>query len=65
MLDDRAARRCAVAHGIPVIGSLVVVLRSKKNRQIDKARPLVKELIAAGLFLGDEFAERALERVGE
>lgn len=31
VLDDRAARRCAIAHGIPVIGSLGVVLRSKKS----------------------------------
>ena len=65
VLDDRAARRCAVAHGIAVIGSLGVVLRSKNNRQIDKARPLVKELIAAGMFLDDEFADRALASVGE
>ena len=58
-------RRCAVAHGIAVIGSLGGVLRSKNNRQIDKARPLVKELIAAGMFLDDEFADRALASVGE
>ena len=65
VLDDRAARRCAVAHGIAVIGSLGDVLRSKNNRQIDKARPLVKELIAAGMFLDDEFADRVLAIVGE
>lgn len=65
VLDDQAARRCAVAHGIPVIGSLGVVLRSKKNRHIDRARPLVKELIAAGMFLDDEFVDRVLEAVGE
>jgi predicted nucleic acid-binding protein len=31
VLDDRAARRCAIAYGIHVIGSLGVVLRSKKK----------------------------------
>lgn len=65
VLDDRAARRCAVAHGVSVIGTLGVVLRSKKNQQIDRARPLVKELIAAGMFLDDEFVDRALASVGE
>lgn len=65
VLDDRAARRCASAHDLPVIGSVGVVLRSKKNRQIDRARPLVKELIAAGMFLDDEFVDRVLESVGE
>ena len=65
VLDDRAARRCAVAHNVPVIGTLGVVLRSKKNRQIESARPLMTELIAAGVFLDDEFMDRALASVGE
>jgi predicted nucleic acid-binding protein len=65
VLDDRAARRCAVAHNVPVIGTLGVVLRSKKNREIDRARPLVKDLIAAGMFLDDEFVDRVLASIGE
>lgn len=65
VLDDRAARRCAVAHGVPVIGTLGVVLRSKKNRQIESARSLVQELIAAGMFLDDEFVDGVLARIGE
>lgn len=65
MLDDRAARRCAAAHGIRVIGSLGVVLRAKNHRQIDFARPVVKALIAAGMFLNDEFENHALASVGE
>ena len=65
VLDDRAARRCAVAHGISVIGSLGVVLRAKKNLHVDRARPLVQELIAAGMFLEDKFVDRVLESIGE
>ena len=49
VLDDRAARRCAGAHGIPVIGSLGVVLRSKKHRHIERTRPLIEDLIGAGM----------------
>ncbi|MEX1128773.1 MAG: DUF3368 domain-containing protein [Vicinamibacterales bacterium] len=65
VLDDRAARRCAVAHNVPVIGTLGVVLRSKRNRKIESARPLVTELIAAGMFLDDEFVDRVLASIGE
>jgi predicted nucleic acid-binding protein len=65
VLDDRAARRCAVAHNVPVIGTLGVVLRSKRNRLTERVRPLVKELIAAGMFLDDEFVERILASIGE
>ena len=65
VLVDRAARRCAVAHNVPIIGTLGVVIRSKENRLIERARPLVKELIAAGMFLDDEFVERILASIGE
>jgi predicted nucleic acid-binding protein len=65
VLDDRAARRCAVSHGISVIGSLGVVLRAKKGRKIDRARPVIEGLIAAGMFLDDEFVGRVLSSVQE
>ena len=65
VLDDRAARRCAAAHNVPVIGTLGVVLRAKKNRRIESARPLVKELIAAGMFLDEEFVDRVMASIGE
>lgn len=65
VLDDRAARRCAAAHGVAVIGSLGVVLRSKKKRHVDRARPLIDDLIAAGMFVDYEFIRRALENVAE
>jgi predicted nucleic acid-binding protein len=64
-LDDLAARRCAVAHHVSVIGTLGVVMRSKRNHQIENARPLVEELIAAGMFLDDEFVDRVLASIGE
>ena len=65
VLDDRAARRCALGHGIRVIGSLGVVLRSKRSGHIDRARPLIADLIGAGMFLDDRFVARALAAVGE
>jgi predicted nucleic acid-binding protein len=65
VLDDRAARRCAAAHDVPVIGTLGVVLRAKKAGRVRNARPLVKELVAAGMFLGDEFVEGVLVSIGE
>ena len=65
VLDDRAARRCALVHGVPVIGTLGVVLRAKRTRQIESARSLVQELIAAGMFLDDEFVEAGLASMDE
>jgi predicted nucleic acid-binding protein len=65
VLDDRAARRCAAAHNVPVIGTLGIVLRSKQKRLIESARPLVSKLIATGMFLEDEFVDRVLASVRE
>ena len=55
---DRVARRCAAVHGVPVIGTLGLVLRSKQKRLIESARPIVNELVAAGMFLDDGFVDR-------
>ena len=65
VLDDRAARRCAAAHNVPVIGSLGVALRCKRCGLIDKARPLLLRLIEAGMYLDERFLEDALNTVGE
>ena len=65
VLDDRAARRRAAAHDVQVIGTLGVVLRAKKRGQVERARPLVKKLVAAGMFMGDEFVEGVLASIGE
>jgi predicted nucleic acid-binding protein len=65
VLDDRAARRCAAAHNVPVIGTLGMVLRLKEKRLIESARPLVSELVAAGMFLDDDFVDGVLASVGE
>jgi predicted nucleic acid-binding protein len=64
-LDDRAARRCAAAHNVSVIGTLGIVMRSKQKGLIESTRPLVSELIATGMFLDDKFVDRVLASVGE
>ena len=65
VLDDREARACALAHSLPLIGTLGIVLRAKKRGFIPAARPLVDELRAAGSFLDDELVAQALAQVGE
>ena len=65
VLDDLAARRCAAAHGLAVIGSLGVVLRSKQRGLLDEARPWVTKLIGVGMFMDSRLLDLALESVGE
>ena len=65
VVDDRMARRCIDAHGLQVIGSVGIALRARRTGLIKAARPLVYDLISAGLYLDIAFAENALALVGE
>jgi predicted nucleic acid-binding protein len=64
-MDDLAARRCAQTLGIPVRGTLGLVLLGKKNGQLVAARPLLESLRRAGMSLSDSVMDRALRLVGE
>ena len=65
VLDDLAARRCAMAHGVAVIGTLGIVLRSKQRGSIDRAKPWITKLMNAGMFVDSELLDRVLSVAGE
>ena len=65
IVDDLAARRCAHALGIPVRGTLGLVLLGKRSGQLAAARPVLESLRAAGMYLSDSVMNRALAMVGE
>lgn len=65
VIDDLAGRRCAQALGIPVRGTLGIVLLGKRRGLIEQARPVVDELRAMGMHLSDAVADRALALVDE
>ena len=65
VLDDAAARTCAKALGIQVIGTLGVVLRAKRKAIISSAADVLKALRVAGLRLDDNIIRSALEGIGE
>jgi len=65
ILDDRAARRCAQALGVPLIGTLGLVLRAKHRGQIAAARPILRKLQEVGMYLSSRIVESALLLVGE
>jgi predicted nucleic acid-binding protein len=65
VLDDLQARRCARDLGIPVLGTLGVILRAKRRGDIVAARPLVEELLRQGLYLSESLVRAALAEVEE
>lgn len=62
VLDDAEARRCARTVGVPVMGSLAVVIDAARKKLIPKAGPVLLDLRQAGIYLADSLIREALLR---
>ena len=65
VIDDLTGRKCAASLGIPVIGTLGIVLRARRQGKIPAARTVVEDLLRGGMFLSRALLDRALALVGE
>jgi hypothetical protein len=65
VLDDEAGRRVAATLGLPVIGTLGVVLLAKQEGVIDAVRPLVDALTAVNFHLSPQLVARMLRDADE
>jgi len=65
VLDDAEARAAAKVHGVPLTGTLGVILRARQAGLIPEARPLVEQLIKEGSWLAPDLVRQALQRLGE
>lgn len=57
--------RCALAHRIPVRGTLGLALLAKRHGKIAAARPLLELMRQQGMYLSDTVLDRALALIGE
>ncbi len=64
IIDDLAGRKCAASLNIPVRGTLGIVLVAKQRGLIPKARSVIEDMMAAGLYLSRKVVDEALSRVG-
>ncbi len=65
ILDDAAARRCAVALGLVVRGTLSLVVDAKQQGVISSAAPLIEDIRRAGLYVSQRLVRSVLASVGE
>lgn len=65
LIDERQGRLTARSMGIPVIGTLGVLVAAKEKGAIEAVGPLLDALRGSGLWLSDEIMARVLARVGE
>ncbi len=60
ILDDLAARNCAQVFGLPVTGTLGVLIRAKRAGFVPALRPEIDRLVLAGSLLSPSVIENAL-----
>jgi len=65
IIDDLAARRCAMTFRIPFRGTLGLVLAGKRRGRFPLARPVLEDLRRGGMYLSDRTLDKALALVGE
>ncbi len=65
ILDDRAARKCAAVHSMQVRGTLGGILAARHHEFIPAAKPVIEELLRAGLHVDRELIANALRLVNE
>ena len=65
VIDDAAARRCAHALDVPVIGTLGVLVRAKQAGHVKSVAATLRAMKSAGLYIDDRTVEAALKRIGE
>lgn len=65
ILDERLARRKASLLGIPVIGTLGILLMAKNDGYIQQVTPFLSELEKTSFRISDEVKFKVLAKAGE
>ncbi|MEM9997513.1 MAG: DUF3368 domain-containing protein [Bacteroidota bacterium] len=65
VLDERRARAYAQRQGVPVVGTVGMVLQAKRRGHLQAVRPVLDALRASGFRVGDGLYAEALARAGE
>ena len=65
LLDDMLARRTAFAAGLPVWGTLKVLLEAKSSGFTNKLEPMVNRLHESGMWISPAVKRRILDLAGE
>jgi len=65
ILDDRPARRLALALSLDVIGTLGILLAAKRRGAVSVVRPHLEALVEHGFFISPDLFDRVLRSASE
>ncbi len=65
IIDDNAAKKTAKYLGLPVTGTLGILLKAKREGIIGEVRPLISEMKHIGFYVSRDIEQMVLEQAGE
>lgn len=65
IVDDANAKKHAKYLGLPVTGTLGVLIKAKKKGYIDELKPILQLMVKNGIYLSANLIEMCLKEVGE
>lgn len=65
IIDDNAAKQTAEFLGLPVIGTLGILVHAKRKGIIDNVKNILDEMINNGFYIGQKLYDLVLNRAGE
>lgn len=65
VIDDLQGRRCAESLGIPLRGTVGLVLRARRSETIGSVRDALDRLRIGGMYLSDRVVAQVLKEAGE
>lgn len=65
LLDEQLARRVATAHGLPIVGTLGVLLVARQTNRIPAIRPVIDQMIGQGRRISPSLRATIVRAAGE
>jgi predicted nucleic acid-binding protein len=65
LADDAGARTVAAQRGIPVVGTLGVLIAAKRKRLLSEVAPVIAHMESLGMFVSAGLREEVLRIAGE
>lgn len=65
LIDEQRARRVARDLGLPVVGTVGLIVRAKHDGIVASVRPSIEALLRSGFFLSASVIQQSLREAGE